>query len=387
MGMSSVREFFRNNFVCLVPVVCLVCSLFSCSRTQYRIEVQLDSINNYNGRRVLLALDDGTHIDSTIISGNSFVLEGRYADSLSKQVAYLSMRDEMSLPLIIEPTTLYVKFHTQEVKGSELNGVLTQFNREVQAVKNNAIRGLNESYITTGSNTEEEVQRAGNTLKQSTQKYSDIGKQYLMRHPNDPIGIQAVVLLLSTNNHFSEEELSQIKSLMGDVVANNRRVRRLVLHHENYLQTQIGNLFTDFEGVTGNNQPIRLGDFVGKGKYTLIDFWSSWCKPCRIDINLLNKINEVYRSHRLQVVGVFVWDDPTNFPSVVELQKIAWPQILDVQDVSTDLYGIRGIPYNVIFAPDGTIVSRGLRGDDLVNKLDSIFSTDKGHSLLRRRKV
>ncbi len=128
--------------------------------------------------------------------------------------------------------------------------------------------------------------------------------------------------------------------------------------------TREGKMFTDFE-VTYDGKTKRLSDYVGKGHYTLVDFWASWCGPCARQVPVLKDIYNEYKDKGLDVLGVAVWDKPEDTKRAIVQHGLPWDNIIDAQQIPTDIYGITGIPCIILFGPDGTILSRGLQGDAL----------------------
>ena len=123
--------------------------------------------------------------------------------------------------------------------------------------------------------------------------------------------------------------------------------------------------FIDFEVVQPDGKALRLSDFVGKGKYVLVDFWASWCGPCREEIPRLKDIYYQYKDKAFDIVGAPVYDKPENTMEAVEVLKVPWKQIPGVPESVPVAYGFDYIPYIILIGPDGTILARDLRGDAL----------------------
>ena len=129
--------------------------------------------------------------------------------------------------------------------------------------------------------------------------------------------------------------------------------------------TAVGTMFTDFE-VECDGKTQKLSDFVGKGQYVLVDFWASWCGPCRAEIPNLIDVYNKYKDKNLNVLGVTVSDRVEDSKGAIEELGINYPQIMGEQSTTAaDLYGVMGIPHIILFGPDGTILKRGLRGPEI----------------------
>lgn len=130
--------------------------------------------------------------------------------------------------------------------------------------------------------------------------------------------------------------------------------------------------FTDFS-VVYHGKTTHLSDYVGRNQYVLVDFWASWCAPCREEIPSIIAAYNKYKSKGLQVIGIAVNDKPSHTETAIKELGITYPQIINSQKIATDAYGIQAIPYTILFAPDGTILARGLRGEKIEKKLAEIF--------------
>ena len=132
-------------------------------------------------------------------------------------------------------------------------------------------------------------------------------------------------------------------------------------------RTAQGRMFTDYT-VTGGNpdgSDVKLSDYVGRGKYILLDHWASWCGPCKAEMPYIRKTWEKFAGDRFDVVSIAVSDKREDTIEALSKLDMPWHQILDGQRIPLELYGVSAIPHLILFAPDGTILRRGLRGEQI----------------------
>ena len=122
---------------------------------------------------------------------------------------------------------------------------------------------------------------------------------------------------------------------------------------------QVGNKYIDFEAVQPDGRVAKLSDYVGKGKYVLVDFWASWCGPCKEEIPYIRSVYKKYAGKKFDVVSVAVWDKPEDTIVAASEHGVTWNQILNAGKIPGGLYGIEAIPCLILIDPDGVIVERG----------------------------
>ncbi len=161
-------------------------------------------------------------------------------------------------------------------------------------------------------------------------------------------------------------DMNALYALCSDEVKSMPEMQMVAEAIEKMSRTAPGQPYCDFEAEY-NGVTSRLSDYVGKGKYVIVDFWASWCGPCRREIPYLIKVYNTYKGEKFDVLGVATWDKPEDTEKAIAELGIPYPQIINAQRAGSDAYSIEGIPEIILFGPDGTILKRGLRGDDIEN--------------------
>lgn len=165
------------------------------------------------------------------------------------------------------------------------------------------------------------------------------------------------------------DEVIALLDGLSDQVKQTPDIVRLRASFETKVKTAEGTPFVDFTVVQDPENPeastVRLSDYVGRGKYMLVDFWASWCGPCKAEMPNLAEIYNTYHGDDFDMLSIAVWDKPEDTLEAAPGLGIVWNQIINAQHIPTDLYGIEGIPHIILFGPDGTILKRDLRGEKI----------------------
>ena len=192
-----------------------------------------------------------------------------------------------------------------------------------------------------------------------------------IRENNDNV----IALMLLPTVNLSDEELSGVIDGLAPVLQEHDAVKSVKEALAVRSESGEGKPFKDFTVVQDPEHPeettVRLSDYVGKGKYVLVDFWASWCGPCRAEMPNLRSVYEKYHGDDFDMLSVAVWDQPEATKVAAEEEGIVWNQIINAQHIPTELYGIEGIPHIILFGPDGTVLKRDLRGEAIGAALES----------------
>lgn len=196
-----------------------------------------------------------------------------------------------------------------------------------------------------------------------------LAKQGLKKHNDDSIAVMLVCVMEEFEITDGEGILGLIDQLGPNAQAFSE-IQSMKEHYQKQSLTAEGCKFVDFEVAQPDGHIAKLSDYAGNGKYCLVDFWASWCGPCKREIPNLKEVYAKFAPKGLNMVSVAVWDKVEESIDTAKAYGIQWNHIVDAQQLPTDIYAILGIPHIMLIGPDGTILKRDLRGKAIQEELE-----------------
>lgn len=314
-------------------------------------------------------------MDSAVVKGGAFEFKGT-PDSVtvSRYVTYRKNGMRMTAMVFIEKgdITLNMGAEANKVAGTMCNDAYQQFMDKFVAVN----KEMSEIYQKSKTDTTLTDDQRKDLEKQLAEKDS-LGTEMVYNCINENINnLVGVQLLTSYANAF---ETAKVKALLDKVPAAysaDKDIVALKEHIATIEKTEVGQKFIDFAMNTPEGKEVKLSDFISQNKYTLIDFWASWCGLCRAEMPNVVAAYNAFKAKGFGIVGVSLDNNAEAWKKAIKDLNITWAQMSDLKGWSCEgakLYGVRAIPATVLVDQEGTIVARNLRGEELAAKLGELL--------------
>ena len=328
-----------------------------------------------NGQWVYLYKPSGQGAsDSVQIANGRFTLERAVAED--GLIAHLVIPRSYNLSFIPEEGIIKADLAAIAATGTALNDLHAQKAKAREALETETRGRLKAIRADKNLDDKAKEEAQEKIVNEFYGKIKPLAEADLKEHPNDAIGLIALQTLLG----MEDVNVAKAEALLqqaGDRLRAEESITKMVARLRRVEATQAGAQFVDFEGVDDANKAVRLSDYVGKGHYVLVDFWASWCGPCRRELAHLKKVRDTYTDKGLVILGTVVWDEMEDHLKAMKELEITWPQIFNKTE-ATELYGIAGIPQIILFDPAGKIVARDLRGEEINKLLDKALQDNGG---------
>jgi peroxiredoxin len=200
---------------------------------------------------------------------------------------------------------------------------------------------------------------------------SAIRKQFIMDFPKS---YAAMGELLYWTNESNYKEAAELYAAIASELKTTDKAKEIEAHIKNLDVTQVGKPFVDFTMNDVQGNAVKLSSY--KGKYVLLEFWASWCGPCRAENPNLREQYAKFKDKGFNILGVSLDDKEDRWKKALEKDNLPWTQLSDLkgwQNAAAVQYGVRAIPANFLISPEGKIIARDLRGEALNAKLAEIF--------------
>jgi thiol-disulfide isomerase/thioredoxin len=338
--------------------------------------------------KVLLSWNNGATAEEANVVNGKFTIKGTVDEPVSAtlmlqeanppankkfdRIEYL--RNNLSLFLDGGSITVTTKTFLSDavVKGSQVVNDYYNYTQQVKQITD-LDNQLGMTYYSYSSSKNSRVtDKLMEMYKVLTGIYHDEMSAFISKNPSSPVALYFVKQTLGMD--MDAAKAGPMFQLLSPELQNSNTGKELAAMIEVGKKSMIGVAAPDFSQPSPEGTTISLSSF--KGKYVLVDFWASWCGPCRAESPNLVKAYDQYKSKGFEIFSVSLDEKKERWLKAIKDDGYTWPQAGDLKGWDNEVaaqFGISGIPFNFLVDPNGIIVARNLRGEELEKKLKELL--------------
>ena len=317
-------------------------------------------------------------INSTVVRRGKFKLRGSV---LFPEYCVLYIGDNGPLQFFVENTTLQLDIDIENIQESQVTGsrendlliqfygIMSLFDEKANEIQNQYMTMMLSGELSEDSETDFAEQM-------ETIRLEIVDFMRIFSHENYNSILVALIIESYLSPHVQPEELEKFLLEFDEVNSQSPWVQMIVNNIENAKRFAVGQPFIDLKMSTPTGEQISISDFAGKGSYLLLDFWASWCQPCRLKNPNLVELYNKFKDKGFEIIGISLDADKDEWIKAIEDDGLSWNHISDLafwQSEAAKSYSITQIPQTILLDKEGNILARGLSINELGEKLAELL--------------
>jgi len=366
----------------LIILAASILIILGCSKTEkdsYFINVSLKGM--VDGKKVFLKKLDTSNrfvnVDTSAVEFESVFFEGKSAIPELHYIVVDGIKG--NIPVVLEEGSIAVEAYKDSITLSKVSGSVSndEFSSYLSETRKlfKELETLRNSFSTAS---QRQDINAINQIRQSFKEVQDKGKQFdldfVEQNPNSYIALLVLERILDTKSQPTKL-LKELYAKIPENLKASQNGKSLGDKLAALGATDVGMIAPNFTGKTPEGTDIALNDVIGE-KVTVVDFWASWCKPCRVENPSIVAMYNKYHDQGLNILGVSLDNNQDKWIKAIEEDKLEWSHISNLQswrDPIAKKYNVSAIPQTFILDENGAIVAKDLRGEALQQKVRELL--------------
>lgn len=342
-------------------------SLTACQSKTYKIQGAGDALKDGDTLYLTTDMAEGRPSDTIIVKEGGFAIQGE-TDSTKFCVIYNPKRQEVSMTFFIEAGTIKLLFSEQplqsKVSGTTTNEKWQELNDTTMKIgmKINSIA----TTIYTAQLTADEKDKRMAEINTLNEEFKKCVGDYAEKNIGNELG--CFMLTYYPNEVIDADKKLELIGKMPEKMRSRSAIVELGKELEQQSKYTVGKAFPDFTMLDLNGRETSVMQEIKNNELTIIDFWASWCGPCRAEMPSVVKLYDGYHSKGLGIIGISLDEDKDSWQSAVKSLGMKWTQLSDLKgwkNAAARMFCVESIPHTIVVGKDGTILQRGLRGEQL----------------------
>ena len=359
---------FQTSILCSLLAVILA----SCSSNTYKISGTAEGLSEGDTLYITSDMLNGTPSETIIVHDGKFSFEGT-TDSTCLCMLYSAARNEINAAFLREPGEIVIKLTEtpgeSRVSGTPCNDEWQRLNDSVMVIGKEINRIAEHIYGNTISQEEQEAGMA--KIDKLNAHFADIVVETAEENIKNEFGY--FLLTYYPQELIDDATRSRLIDKLPAEMRQRSAIQNILKAIKQNAKTAEGSTISNFSQQAPDGTELSIMSEVSKNKVTIIDFWASWCAPCRQEMPFMIDLYNDYKNRGLGIVGISLDQDKDAWTSAIEKLNIPWSQMSDLQgwdNAVAKTFNVTSIPHTIVVDQKGKILRRGLRGEELKDYIE-----------------